>query len=374
MSLNEKEAKILEQIRDNPFISQQVLANEIGLSRSAIANLISGLVKKEYLLGKAYVLNDAKPVVCIGGANVDRRYILEDKLVHHTSNSVKSRMTVGGVARNVAENLGRLEFDVSLLSIAGNDPEWKMIESASKYFMDTNEVDTVEDSPTGSFVEIIDSQKNLLLGLADMDVYNQMTAEWLTKHVSLLKRARFIVVDLNCTKEAITFLIAFATKYDIPLAILSVSSQKMINIPENLHNVKLLIVKHDETADYFGLSVESDEELESAAKKWLEYGVERVMVTKNNEKVMTAVNDGRLKLYLQDHETEERYSWGVNEALCSGILYAFANNFSEKETMKTGLANAYYTSHSVSTVRSDLSKLQLTKNLEEYEKIRHTQY
>lgn len=106
MVLNEKEKKILEIIRENPFITQQELADDIKLSRSATANLISGLVKKDYLLGKAYVLTEGEAIICIDGANVDRRYLIKDTLIQETSNNVHSRKNAGGVVRKIAENLG----------------------------------------------------------------------------------------------------------------------------------------------------------------------------------------------------------------------------------------------------------------------------
>lgn len=144
MGLNEKEKKILEIIRENPFIAQQELADDIGLSRSATANFISGLVKKDYLLGKTYVLTEGEPIICIGGANVDRRYLIKDTLIEGTSNNVHSRKNTVGVARNIAENLGRLEEKVKLFSVVGNDVESTIIEKHSEHFMNIKAVDKIE--------------------------------------------------------------------------------------------------------------------------------------------------------------------------------------------------------------------------------------
>ena len=174
MGLNEKEKLILESIRENPFIPQQELADTIGLSRSATANLISGLVKKDYLLGKAYVLNEEEPIICIGGANIDRRYLVKDKMIQGTSHNVQSRTNVGGVARNVAENLGRLEEKVMLFSVTGNDTEWKMIENQSEHFMNLKAVDRIEGCPTGTFMEVIDMNGEMVLGLAEVDIFDKI--------------------------------------------------------------------------------------------------------------------------------------------------------------------------------------------------------
>ena len=46
-----------------------------------------------------------------------------------TSNPVKSTKSIGGVARNIAENLGRLGENVTFLTAAGNDSEWSLIKT-----------------------------------------------------------------------------------------------------------------------------------------------------------------------------------------------------------------------------------------------------
>lgn len=84
--MNEKERLILKLIQDDPFISQNELAEKLNLSRPAVANYISSLMKKGEIIGRAYVLREDDSVVCIGGANVDRKIMLKDpyKWIHRT--------------------------------------------------------------------------------------------------------------------------------------------------------------------------------------------------------------------------------------------------------------------------------------------------
>ena len=73
--MNKTQERILDEIRKNPYITQQSLANIIGLSRSAIANLIKGLVDEGLIAGRAYILNENRGdlILCIGGANLDTK-------------------------------------------------------------------------------------------------------------------------------------------------------------------------------------------------------------------------------------------------------------------------------------------------------------
>ncbi|WP_442878493.1 PfkB family carbohydrate kinase [Carnobacterium sp.] len=369
MNLNEKESLILKRILKNPFVTQQELADEIKLSRSATANLISGLVRKEYLLGKAYVLNESKPVICIGAANIDRRYLMEAPLIEGTTNDVKTQSTTGGVARSIAENLGRLEVEAALLSVVGNDPEWRKIKAASEHFMDVSAVDTLEGEATGTFMEVVNPNGDILFGLSDMEIYHCMTPEWLTKHLTLLKRAKYLVADLNLPKETLELLIALKMKHQIPLVLITVSVPKMVNMPASLDGVDLLIVKHDETEAFLNLAVKSEEDAEQAAIKWLSYGAHSVIVTKNDDTLVYVADNGETIRYKNPHDITNRYKWGANEAICAGLIYARQQGKSISQSLMAGFANGYHTTQSLSLVRSNLSTLQLEKDIEELAKV-----
>ena len=106
--LNEKEAAIVMLLRKNPFLTQQDMADQLEMSRPALANLISGLMRRGVITGRAYILSEDNEVVCIGGANVDESHLKEATQLG-TSNPSAMSVAVGGVARNIADNLGRLD-------------------------------------------------------------------------------------------------------------------------------------------------------------------------------------------------------------------------------------------------------------------------
>ncbi|MCR4429869.1 MAG: hypothetical protein NUV45_02490 [Tepidanaerobacteraceae bacterium] len=47
------------------------LSNIVGISRSAVAGHIASLVKKGFILGRAYMVKGCRAVTVIGGANLD---------------------------------------------------------------------------------------------------------------------------------------------------------------------------------------------------------------------------------------------------------------------------------------------------------------
>ena len=69
--MTQRESEILRLIQADPMISQQVIADTLGITRSSVAVHISNLIRKGYIAGKGYVLRSGSYVVVVGGVNVD---------------------------------------------------------------------------------------------------------------------------------------------------------------------------------------------------------------------------------------------------------------------------------------------------------------
>ena len=69
--MTQRERQILQLIEQHPMISQQELADRLGITRSSVAVHISNLVRKGYIAGKGYILRSGTYAVVVGGVNVD---------------------------------------------------------------------------------------------------------------------------------------------------------------------------------------------------------------------------------------------------------------------------------------------------------------
>lgn len=363
--LNKSEQLILKLIKENQFISQNELAEKVGLSRSSIANFISGLVKKEYIFGKAYVLNETRPIVCIGGANVDRKLHAKEGIISGTSNPVRSTQSIGGVARNIAENLGKVGEDVVLLSVSGNDSDWKEIYDLSAPFMNMDYVSQFENASTGSYTAVLNSEGSLEVALADMDIYEYITPELLMKNSTVLRKARCIIVDLNCPSETIEFLCSFASKYHIPISVIPVSSPKMKRLPKNLNAVNWLITNVDETEAFMNCQIETAEDWKWAVEKWLDFGVANVIITNGANGVMAGGKEESVRHFASIETPTVVDVTGAGDSFCAGVLFAWLQKQQFDAVIQSGIVNAHKTLLSKYTVRQDLSKDQFQIDLEE---------
>lgn len=365
--MTENERLVFEFIKDNPFISQQEIADKMNLSRPAVANIISSLVKKEYLLGKAYVVNKAGSIVCIGAANVDKKIKTTETLKSYTSNPVTSTTSVGGVARNVAENLGRLGNDVSLLSVSGTDSEWALIRELSNPFMNTDTVIQIEGQSTGTYTALLDADGEMYLGLADMSIYDCLTPELLTKQTYVLQHATCLVMDLNCPKEAIEYVCSFAEKHQKKLVLITVSEPKMTRMPKNLGAVDCIITNVGETQAFFGETFETPEQLEQAGLKWLALGVKQVIMTAGSQRLLVAQH-GAVRWYTVKALPPEYIVdvTGAGDSFSAAYIDAWLSEKSQEMSITAAMTNAYHTIQSKFTVRQNLTKDRLEEEMKEY--------
>ena len=305
------------------------------------------------------------PIICVGGANVDRKLYAKFELTNETSNPVISSRTIGGVARNIAENLGRLGEQVALISASGNDLEWKEIYDISSPFMNLEHVTQFENASTGSYTAVLDRNGDLSVAFADMDIFEEITPELLKKNSTILRSAKCIIVDLNCPVESIEFLCSFTTTHNIPLVIIPVSSPKMNRLPKTLSSVSWLIVNKDETETFMNIKINDDKDWESAVDKWLELGVKNVIVTNGSKGVFTGSEGGEIRYFPAIEESTVVDVTGAGDSFCSGVIYSWLQKKDFDYIIKSGLVNARKTILSKHTVRQELSQNQFKIDMEE---------
>ncbi len=362
--MNKKEAEVLELIRKDPYLSQQEMAELLSVSRPTVANLISGLIKQGKIAGRAYILPEEDTVICIGGANVDRKFRLDHASQMGTSNPASISHSIGGVARNIAENLGRLGHSVKLLSIAGNDPEWTLIEEGSKSFMNTELTKVNEALSTGTYTAVLEPGGEMVIAMADMAIYDSMTPEYIKRSGAAILSASFIVADLNCPADTLDEIHRFAKSKNIPFAIIPVSEPKMNRLGKDLFGVTWLILNRGEAGRYLGRDITTIEQWRHAAKELLCLGAEHVVITGGKDGVMTGTGN-TIRHFAAHPVTAIEEVTGAGDAFSSGIIHSYLAGQPFEHSIETGLANAARTLQVTSTVRTDLSAEQLQRELEE---------
>ncbi len=357
--LTEKENQVLDMIKMNPYLSQQDMAKQLSISRPTLANIISGLMKKGEIIGRAYILPEKDTVVVVGGANVDRKFHIKEEVKYGTSNPSSVSISVGGVARNIAENLGRLGSSVKLITLMGKDQDAVFIEEACGAFVDFELVEKLEDEETGSYSAILNNEGDLVLGLANMSIYDSLLPNVLKKYEATLLNTKCIIADLNCPKETVEYLREIAISKNIDFTIVPVSSSKMKNMPDELKGVTYFICNLDEAETYLDRRIEQKEDCENAIELLLKKGIENVILTVGDRGVYIGNSSG-IK-HLEAVKVNEVIDvTGAGDAFVGATMHGVLAGESFVEAVQLGLYNASKTIESDYTVRQDLSVDELT--------------
>ncbi|MFC9600979.1 carbohydrate kinase [Peribacillus butanolivorans] len=349
----DKEKQILDYIKINPFISQQELASKVGLSRPAVANYIANLTKRGEIKGRAYILREESSILCIGGANTDRKARSNQEVRLYSSNPVKITEACGGIARNFAENLSRLGCSTTLMACVGDDKEGNWILNETKrQGVDVSQVWVLPTERTGTFTTLLDINGESIVSMADMNIYEKITTSMFEEKWSYIISSQAVFLDTNIPKECLSYLINRCRDENIPMYIDPVSTAKARKLPFRLDGVELLMPNREEAEILAEIKIESIKDCQLACEKIRQRGVQKVIITLGDQGVyyFSTEESGHLPPF----KTDVVDVTGASEAFSSCAIYGILNEESLFSACKLGLAGAALTIQTEESISSFL--------------------
>ena len=327
--LNKKD-QLYALIRQNPFISQQELADQLGLSRSAVAGHIAGLIRERRLLGRAYVLPDSRPVLCLGAANLDRKMRTLASLQMGTSNPVRMQEVFGGVARNIAENLARLGLPTALLTALGDDAAGHALQThAEDAGIDLRGSLHLAGTSSGTYTAVLDEHGEMLLAMANMQLYEELTPAFLHSRAPQRAQAALTICDLNLGHDSVAVLLAdarSAASPAAPLVIVAVSQPKMAHLPQDLTGLHLLILNRGELETRVARALPTPADLRAACQQVQQQGARQVIVTCGADGVYFANAGGAAFGHLPAQAVDVVDVTGAGDAFSAAVCWSLCHD------------------------------------------------
>lgn len=367
-----KERQLLEAIRKNPMISQNDLAETLGISRAAVSVHISHLMKKGYIAGRGYMLNDEPYTLVIGAASLDVVGHALHELVMMDSNAGLIQTTPGGVARNIAENLSRLFVDTKLIAAIGDDDVGKNIwESGTGVGIDMEHCCILPEKRTSMYVALLGADGELTVGLSNMETSELLPREHIQKKRSLIERATCVVLDCNLPGAVIGAVLECCRS---PVYLDAVSTAKALRARPYLRQIDTIKLNIWEAASLSGMPIElgsfeasaSDraiafDALKRAARKLHEDGVRRVFVTMGHLGVFWSTN--RVAAYLPSMPIRMVNATGAGDAFMAGVVYAELYGAEDAAAVRHGIAMARIALSSKQTVSEMVTPKHLNERI-----------
>lgn len=345
--MTERESQIIEFIKDNPLITQQQLANALGIERSSVAVHISNLTKKGIIRGKGYIMESTDYVVVIGGANMDILGTPNHSLIMEDSNPGTISLSPGGVGRNIAENLAYMDLDVKLLTAIGNDVYGnKLTSQTSESGVDTHYIKISDHHPTSLYMSILDEVGDMKVALSHMDITNTIDIAYIRKHKSLIENAVLLVLDLNLPEATIEYVME--TFHNQPIIIDTVSVTKSSKIKPYLSHVYAIKPNLKEAEAILDTRLSSDRDIESALFTLQEKGVKEPMISLGSSGI-AFIENKKLKI-AKPPAVDVVNANGAGDAFTAGITYGLYHHMSLADTIHFAQAAAGAALHSKETV------------------------
>jgi len=293
-------------------------------------------------------------VLVIGAAGVDIKGRAHGPLQRATSNPGTIRLSLGGVARNVAENLARLGVHTTLLSAVGKDYfGQRILEGTRAGGVDMSYMLISEEYPSAAYLAILDEQGTPALSIDAMEVLQTITPRHIQAHRRLFRDTDMVVLDANLSVRTIRSVLLAAKRYDVPVCADPVSAFLAPKLREYLSQITIITPNEAEAAALSDLPVRDRDSAMRAATRLLTLGVEAVIITLAAEGLCYATTDE--SGYVPAIQCEVVDFTGAGDALTAAVVYGLVNEMPLSEAVRLGVSAATLTLQCTDTVCPDLS-------------------
>lgn len=307
---------------------------------------------------------DEKHVLVIGSAGIDVKGRPDQELEWETSNLGRVRNSVGGVARNIAENLARLEVNTILLTAVGRDAAGRrVIHKCESAGIDCQHVRMVPQSRTGTYMALLTADGELLTAIKDFAVMQHVDAEYLNTHEPLFAGAALVVIDATLTPSALEAVFALAGRYQVPVCVDPTSPRLALRLTAFISQMYMVSPNAAETTALCGLvdPAHDYETAMNAARHLVSLGARVAVVTLGDRGLAYADSGGGG--YIPAISTRVVDPTGAGDALSGGVIFGLLNEVPIDEAMRLGVTAAALTLQSPHTVLPSLSQELLYSQL-----------
>ncbi|NLX10973.1 MAG: ribokinase [Chloroflexi bacterium] len=296
-----------------------------------------------------------RPVVVVGAAGIDIKARPLDPLQMGTTNRGVLRHSLGGVARNIAENLARLEVPTRLLSAVGQDSAGESILTRTAAAgVDVSYVLRLPDVASGSHAAILDQDGQLVVAVSEYDIIEAVSPTYLYQNRALFADAAMIVVDASLSDKALATVFRIARRYQVPVCADPTSPLLAAKLIPYLPELTMAAPDASEAVALCGGEPPtSSEDAILLAQCLRGQGVRIAIVTLAEQGL--AYCDGGHAGHIPALRTSVVDKTGVGDALTAGVIFGLVNEMPLDEAIRMGVAAAAVTLRSRETVAPDLS-------------------
>lgn len=335
-----REEEVLDIIKEDPLISQKEIAEKLGITRSSVGVHVNNLTKKGRIIGRGYVISREDKICIIGGSSIDVWGLTDNNLTNGVANEGSVRISVGGVGRNIAENIRKLGMQPEFITAISNDDYGEHIQTYSlKEGVRIDKSNVFKSEKTSFFVAILNKDNKLEYAISDTSILKQITPAYINQKREEIKSSKMIVIDLNIPKNTVEYILSHFRRKTIIIDPVSVS--KIEKIVPFLKEVQILPLSVEELSYLSRVKINTEEDLKMAADVVLYKGVKELVVMNGINELSYFSKKDYVKVKTNEDEEKLVNREGVREAQIAALVYGFYNQLGIEETLKIALKSGH---------------------------------
>ena len=305
-------------------------------------------------------------VVGVGAANVDVHGQSRRAIVMRDSNPSYMATSVGGVTRNILENLARQGLPVALLSAVGDDLYGdKIVRDSAAAGIDMSHLRVKHGAVSSTYIAILDERGDMLLGMSDMRIIEDLPNAYLDENAALLHSAEAIVCDACLPLPLLEHLVSIGSG-DTPVLIDPVSTAYARQMAPVAGKFELIKPNEMELSILSGLPTETEAQIERACETLLNRGTKRIAVSRGEKGCYYADDAGNRLFRALRPVTKMVNATGAGDAFMAGLAHALVDGMAVEEMLDYALASGITAIQSMTTINPDMSDALVRENRNRY--------
>jgi pseudouridine kinase len=298
--------------------------------------------------------NSGEPVVVVGAACLDIKCRLRGDVIASTSNSADVRISVGGCARNVAENLARLGYPTTLVTVVCDDDFGQaIVQQTARAGVNTDHIIRVCTHHSPAYVALLSPEGQLITGVDDTEAVEALTPAVITTHRALFQHAPMVVMDANVPVESAKTLLDICAAADVPVVLDPVAYEPALRYRPFIGSFFMVAPNAIEAEALSGVQVTDIAQAITAARRLTAEGVGIAIVTLAEQGLVYATPSSSGHIPAINVEIVD--PTGAGDALTATVVYALLHDIPIDEAVRLGVSAATLTLGSPDTVRQDLT-------------------
>ncbi len=312
---------------------------------------------------------DDKYILVVGGATIDIQGFPYEKLKFSDSNPGVIKTSLGGVGRNIADNLSRLSLNVKFITAIGDDLYGKKILKEGELGgIDFSHSLIIEDKPTSTYLSILNESGEMAVAISYMDILENITTDFIDKKSKVIENSLLTVLDTNLSFEALDHITSKFSKMVFFLD--TVSTKKATKVKDIIGRFHTIKPNKLECEILTGIEIKDKDDIKRIEEYFLNKGIKRIFITLGEDGLF--YSNGSSNGFIKKTYTNIVNVTGAGDAFVAALVYGYVNNFDINYTAKFATASSLLAlSHedtinpmlSVSKIKDKIKILEENKNI-----------